>query len=122
MPKTTLYTIPATGSPFLAIPATIPCRYVEVREDESVTPAGLLYQRPNLDRTFSVTEQVGTPSSPDAPQIILGNKLSAQNAQSPLLGLPAQSSGGSAIPATTLLMVKSVGVGATNKIRVIEHE
>lgn len=121
MPKTTLYTMPAAGAAFLAIPATIPCRYVEIREDESVTPQGLIYQRPNLDRSFSVTEQVGTPSSPDAAQIILGNKLASGNAQSALLGLPAQNSGGSSIPATTLLNVKSVGAGG-NKIRVIEHE
>jgi hypothetical protein len=122
MPKTTIYTIPGSGSGFLAIPATIPCRYVEIREDESITPAGLIYQRPNLDRTFSVTEQVGTPSSPDGAQIILGNKLAAGNAKTALLGLPAQNTGGSSIAATTLLQVKSVGAGATNKIRVVEHE
>jgi hypothetical protein len=121
MPKTTLYTMNAAGGAFTAIPATIPCRYVEIREDESVTPQGLIYQRPNLDRTFSVTEQVGTPSSPDAAQIILGNKISTQNAQGPILGLPAQTPGGNAIPATTLLQIKSKGAGA-NVIRVIEHE
>jgi hypothetical protein len=121
MPKTTLYTMNAAAGAFTAIPATIPCRYVEIREDESVTPQGLIYQRPNLDRTFSVTEQVGTPSSPDAPQITLGNKLAAGNAQSALLGLPAQTSGGSAIAATIILQVKSVGAGG-NKIKVIEHE
>lgn len=111
----------AAGGAFTAIPATIPCRYVEIREDESVTPQGLIYQRPNLDRTFSVTEQVGTPSSPDGAQIILGNKLAAGNSKTALLGIPAQNSGGSSIPATTILQVKSVGAGG-NKIRVIEHE
>ncbi|HEV7522998.1 MAG TPA: hypothetical protein VGP89_17990 [Candidatus Angelobacter sp.] len=121
MPKTTLYTMNAAAGAFTAIPATIPCRYVEIREDESVAAQGLIYQRPNLDRTFSVTETVGTPGSPDQPQIILGNKLASGNAKSALLGLPAQNSGGSAIPATTILQIKSKGAGA-NVIRVIEHE
>lgn len=121
MPKTTLYTMNAAAGAFTAISATIPCRYVEIREDESVTPQGLIYQRPNLNGTFTVTEQVGTPSSPDAAQIILGNKIAAQNGQSALLGLPAQNSGGSAIAATIILQIKSVGAGG-NKIRVIEHE
>lgn len=121
MPKTTLYTMNAAAGAFTPIPATIPCRYVEIREDESVTPQGLIYQRPNLDRTFSVTEQVGTPGSADQAQIILGNKLASGNAKSALLGLPAQTSGGSSIPATVLIQIKSVGAGG-NKIRVIETE
>jgi hypothetical protein len=121
MPKTTLYTMNAAGGAFTAIPATIPCRYVEIREDESVTPQGLIYQRPNLDRTFSVTEQVGLPASPDAAQIIIGNKVAVGNAVGALVGLPAYNSGGSAIPAITILQIKSAGAGA-NKIRVIEHE
>lgn len=121
MPKTTLYTMNASGGAFTAIPATIPCRYVEVREDESVAPQGLIYQRPNLDRSFSVTETVGTPSSPDAAQIILTNKEASGNAQSALIGMPAYNSGGSAISATTILQIKSKGAGA-NVIRVTEHE
>jgi hypothetical protein len=121
MPKTTLYTLNAAAGAFTAIPATIPCRYVEIREDESVAPQGLIYQRPNEDRTFSVTETVGTPGTPDQPQIILGNKVAVGNAQGSILGLPAQNSGGSAIAATTLIQIKSKGAGA-NVIRVIEHE
>jgi hypothetical protein len=121
MPKTTIYTMNAAAGAFTAIPATIPCRYVEIREDESVTPQGLIYQRPNEDRTFSVTEQVGTPSSPDGAQIILGNKIAFQNGQSALIGMPAYNSGGASIPAITILQIKSVGAGG-NKIRDTEFE
>ena len=119
MPKTTLYTMNASGGAFTAIPATIPARRVEVREDESVAPQGLIYQKP--DDNFTATYTVGTPAGPDQAQIVLGNVIANAGRHGALLGVPAGNSGGSAIPASTYLKVKSKGAGA-NVIRVVEFE
>jgi hypothetical protein len=104
MPKTTLYSLNSNAGAFTSIPSTIPARRVEVREDESGTAQGLQYQKP--DDNFTNTYSVGTPAGPDQRQI---------------LGLPAQTTGGSTIPATTYLKVRSKGAGTTI-VRVVEHE
>ena len=101
MPKTTLYSLNNNAGAFTAIPSTIPARRVEVREDESAATQGLQYQKP--DDNFTTTYNVGTPGPPDQPQIVLGNPVATGKGGSPLLGIPAQNTGGSSIPATTYL-------------------
>jgi len=119
MPKTTLYSLNNNAGAFTSIPSTIPARRVEVREDESVTTQGLQYQKP--DDNFTATYNVGTPGPPDQPQIALGNPVAQGHGRGPLQGLPAQNTGGSSIPATTYLKVRS-RTGTTTTIRVVEYE
>ena len=119
MPKTTLYPLNTNAGAFTSIPSTIPARRVEVREDDSATTQGLQYQKP--DDNFTATYNVGTSGSPDQPQIVLGNPVAQGHGASPLLGLPAQSTGGSSIPATTYLKVRS-RTATTTTIRVVEYE
>jgi len=120
MPKTTLVTLNGNAGAFTSINSTIPARRVEIVEDQSVSPQGLIYQLP--DDNFTNSYQVAVPGSPDAPQIILGNKESQGRGQGPILGLPQQTPGGQTIPATTYIKVKSAGVGGGNKIRVTEYD
>ena len=119
MPKTTLYSLNNNAGAFTSIPSTIPARRVEVREDEAVTPQGLQYQKP--DDNFTATYNVGSPAGPDQPQIVLGNVVAHGHGYGPLLGVPAQSTGGSTIPATTYLKVRS-RTASTTTVRVVEVE
>lgn len=119
MPKTTLYNLNNNAGAFTAIPSTIPARRVEVREDESVTTQGLQYQKP--DDNFTNTYNVGPPAGPDQPQIVLGNVVGHLSGRGNLLGLPAQNTGGSSIPATTYLKARSRSA-TTTTIRVVEIE
>jgi hypothetical protein len=119
MPKTTLYSLNSNAGAFTSIPSTIPARRVEVREDESGTAQGLQYQKP--DDNFTNTYNVGTPAGPDQPQIVLGNVVAHGHGRGQILGLPAQTTGGSTIPATTYLKVRSKGAGTTT-VRVVEYE
>jgi len=119
MPKTTLYSLNNNAGAFTSIPSTIPSRRVEVREDESVTAAGLQYQKP--DDNFTNTYNCGTPAGPDQPQIVLGNIVAHGHGYGTLLGVPAQNTGGSSFPATVYLKVRS-RTAATTTIRVVEHE
>ncbi|PYP83000.1 MAG: hypothetical protein DMG65_25245 [Candidatus Angelobacter sp. Gp1-AA117] len=119
MPKTTLISLNANTGAFTTITASIPARRVEIREDESVTAQGLQYQKP--DDNFTATFNVGTPAGPDQPQIVLGNPIATGHGSSPLLGLPAQNTGGSSTPATTYLKVRS-RTASTTTIRVVEYE
>ena len=119
MPKTTLYNLNNNAGAFTAIPSTIPARRVEVREDESVTPQGLQYQKP--DDNFTATYNVGSPAGPDQPQIVLGNVVAHGHGYGMLLGVPAQTSGGANIPPTTYLKARS-RTAAVTTIRVVEHE
>lgn len=119
MPKTTLYNLNGSGGAFTAIPSTIPARRVEIREDESVAPQGLQYQKP--EDNFTAVFVCGTPAGPDQPQIVLGNVVAHGHGRGNLLGLPAQNTGGSSIPATTYIKVKSKSATATT-VRVTETE
>jgi hypothetical protein len=119
MPRTSLYNINNNAGAFTSIPSTIPARRVEIREDESVTPQGLQYQKP--DDNFTNTYQCGVPAGPDQPQIVLGNVIAHQGRYGALLGLPAQSTGGASIPATVYAKVRAAGV-STSRIRVVEFE
>lgn len=119
MPKTTLYILNGSAGAFTAIPSTIPARRVELREDESVTAQGLQYQKP--EDNFTATFVCGTPAGPDQPQIVLGNVVAHAHGGGNLLGLPAQSTGGVSIPATTYIKVKSKSATGTT-LRVTEIE
>src|SRR5215471_18174688 len=119
MPKTSLYNLNNNAGGFTAIPSTIPARRVEVREDESGTSQGLQYQKP--DDNFTNTYNVGTPAGPDQPQIVLGNVVGHLKGRGNLLGLPAQTTGGSSIPATTYLKIRSRTATITT-VRVVEFE
>ena len=120
MSKTRLIAnLPANNAAFTPISATICPRRVEIREDESVTPQGLQYQLP--DDNFVTTDMVGTPSTPNGPQIVLGNAESQGRGQGPILGLPAQTPGGNSIAATVLIKIRSNGAGG-NAIRVTESD
>src|SRR5215471_10415462 len=103
MPKTTLYSLNNNAGAFTAIPSTIPARRVEVREDESVTPQGLQYQKP--DDNFTAIYNVGSPAGPDQAQSVPRNLVAHGHGCGTRLGVPAQTTGGSNIPATTYLKV-----------------
>jgi hypothetical protein len=118
MPRTNLYNINSSAGAFINIPSTIPARRVEVREDESVTTQGLQYQKP--DDNFTNTYVCGPVAGPGQPQIILGNVIAHQGHYGSLLGLPAQNTGGSTIPATTYVKIRSKG--AASVVRVVEYE
>src|SRR5437879_4245128 len=105
MPKTTLYNLNSNSGPFIAIVSTIPARRVEIREDESTSPQGLQYQKP--DDNFVSMYTVGTPGAPDQAQIILGNLAAQGGGRGPLVGLPPQSIAASRIAATVYLKARS---------------
>src|SRR5579864_9530233 len=119
MSRTTLYNLNNNAGAFTPIPSTIPARRVEVREDESVTPQGLQYQKP--DDNFTATYNVDSPAGPGQPQIVPGNVVAHGQGYGSLLGVPAQSIGGASIPATTYLKVCS-RTAAVTTIRVVEVE
>ena len=118
MPKTSLYNINSSAGAFTNITSTIPARRVEIREDESVTPQGLQYQKP--DDNFTNTYVCGTPAGPDQPQIVLGNIVAHQGRYGSLLGLPAQNTGGASIPATIYAKIRSKS--SATVVRVVEFE
>lgn len=120
MPKTTLYTLNNSAGAFLTIPSIIPARRVEIREDESVTAQGLQYQKP--EDNFTATFVCGTPAGPDQPQIVLGNVVAHAHGYGALVGVPSFTTGGSTVPATTYIKVRSNSATNTTKIRVTEIE
>lgn len=121
MPKTTLFTLNNNSGLFTSITANIPARRVEIREDESVTPQGLQYQKP--DDNFNNTYVCGTPGPPDQPQIALGNVVGNLKGFGPVLAMPDQSGGKGASGQTAGVYVK-LRSNSTNptKVRVVEHE
>ena len=121
MPTTRLITMNASGGAFTSILATVPARRVEIREDEGTAPQGLIYQKP--DDNFANNYTVGTPGSPDQPQIVLGNTVAFGSGRGPLVGLPQQGSGGAFNfrAADIYIKIQSKGAGG-QKIRVIEFE
>lgn len=118
------YDLNGSGGAFVSIPATIPCRMVEIREDESVTSVGLQYELP--DDGFTQVYVIGVVGSDDQPQIVLGDKVAIQHGRGRILGWPAQTLGGNGpnnnpTGAATLIKLKSA-TAATTKIRVTEYE
>jgi hypothetical protein len=117
MPNLRLINLNAAGGPLVIVVSSIPARYAEFIEDESVTPQGLVYQVP--EDSFVGTYQVGPGTEP----IKLQNDMSQGRGHSPLLGLPAQNSAGAFNfrPADILLKATSA-TASTTKIRVRERE
>lgn len=115
MPNVRLIPLNASGGAFVTINASIPCRRVELMEDEATTPQGLIYQ--SVMDNFVTTNTVGPSTEP----VILGNVIAIGNAKGPVLGYPVYSSGGSSIAATPLVKVKSGGAAVTT-LRVTEYE
>lgn len=121
MSKTRLITLNGNGGPMTAVLATIWSRRVTVREDEAAAATGLQYQKP--DDSFTNTYTVGTPGSPDQPQIDLGNQVARGRGEGPILGGPAQGTSGqfNFRAADTLFKAQGKGAGATT-IRVVEED
>lgn len=117
MPNLRLINLNAAGGAQVNVLSSIPARYAEFIEDESVTPQGLVYQVP--EDGFAGTYQVGPGTEP----IKLQNDMSQGRGHSPLLGMPAQNSPGAFNfrPADTLLKATSA-TASTTKIRVRERE
>ena len=123
MPRTRLIALNGNAGAFVSVLASIPCRYVEIREDEAAAATGLQYQQP--DDNFTQTYVVGTPGSDDDAQIKLGNKVAIGNDAGSILGWPSRTIGGDAPgtvqAATTLIKLRGNGAGGTN-VRVTEYE
>lgn len=118
--NTRLIDVNGSAGAYVSISATLPCIYVEIREDEAGTAQGLTYQLPG--DAFATTYTVGTPSTPDAPQIKLG-QVSAPHRQGPVLGWPEQNIGGSGeVRAATVLIKVRSKTGTATKVRVTEFE
>jgi hypothetical protein len=115
MPKTILYSLNSNAGAFTAIPSTIPSRRVEIIEDEATAPQGIQYTLPNDNFVQQYVLNPGTEP------IVLGNVLAHGHGYGPVLGLPAQNSGGSSIPAATYIKMRSNTATATN-VRVTEFE
>lgn len=122
MPKTSLISLNNSSGAFTSITASIPARRVEIREDESVIPQGLQYQKP--DDNFVTTYVCGTPGSPDQPQIAMGNVVGNLKGFGPVLAMPDQSGGKGVSGQTAGVYVKVRSNNSTNttKVRVVEYE
>jgi|SRR5215469_6447306 len=116
MPNLRLISLNVAGGAQVNVLSSIPARYAEFIEDESVTPQGLVYQVPD---GFAGTYQVGPGTEP----IKLQNDMSQGRGHSPLLGMPAQNSPGAFNfrPADTLLKATSASPSRT-KIQLTERE
>jgi hypothetical protein len=117
MQKRRLVALNGNGGAFTDILATIPCRRVEIREDEAAAPTGLIFQ--TMEDNFVGTYTVGAPTSPD-PQIRLGNAIPQGSGSGPMLGYPPQTIGGKVVAADKLLSLKGKAAGATS-VWVIEY-
>lgn len=102
----------AAGGAQVVVNATIGCRRVEIIEDESVQPQGLIFQ--SIEDNFVNTRQV----SPATEPVILGNAVGQGGGISPLLGLgPQLSTQG---PVASKLWQGTSATAATTKIAVTE--
>jgi len=113
-----LVAVNGSGGAYVSVPAPMFTRMFTVREDEAGTPQGLTYQLP--DDNFVNTYTVGTPGSPDQPQITRGHVSMTGNAMAPLLGLPTQT-GLQARAADTLIKLRSKTVTATS-VRIVFYD
>lgn len=115
MPKVRIVNINAAAGGYTDISATIPCRRMEVIEDDSVTAVGLNFK--TYEDNFATVKNVAPGHEP----IVLGNVVAHGNNAGPVLGWPAQTTGGDSIAATKLISIESRTAGTT-KVRVTEFE
>lgn len=113
-PVNRLVAVNGSGGAFVSILASIPCRRMEIIEDDSVTAQGLDYQLPNDN--FATTFDVTAAHEP----IVLGNVVAAGHGAGPVLGYPAQRTAGESIAADTVIKLRSKTVTATT-VRVTEY-
>lgn len=121
MPKTRLIALNNNGGPLVAVLATGSARRVTGREDEAATTQGLQYVRG--DDTSANLNTVGTPGTPDQPQIDIWDSLPFGERGGKLQGLPQQGSAGSPFfrAADTYFKAQSK-TGTATTIRVIEYD
>lgn len=84
MSKTRLINISATGGGYTDVYATIPCRRVEIVEDDAAAATGLKVKK--SDDAFTAVFAVAATKEP----IILGNVTANQCNGGPILGFPGQ--------------------------------
>jgi hypothetical protein len=119
--RTTLYNINGSAGAFVSIPATQITRRVEIIEDGSANAGvaqGLQYQfddgqTPPYTTVYAIT-------GPEEP-LILGDPVPQGKGYGPVIGKPAQNSGGYAEAATVLCKLKSLSATAT-VVRVTEFD
>ncbi|HLJ25319.1 MAG TPA: hypothetical protein VKY85_01265 [Candidatus Angelobacter sp.] len=117
MPAERLIALNAAGGAQVAVLSTIPARYADFMEDESVAPQGLIYQSP--EDGFAGTYQVGPATEP----LVLANDVARGRGHSPLLGAGQQSSSGAFnFRAADTLLKATSSTQVTTKIRVRERE
>jgi hypothetical protein len=99
---------------FIDVTVSMPCRKVIVEEDpNNGAAAGLQYKLPDDGFVAIKKLEVGG-------QLNLGNSVGQGKGEGPVVGFPAQSSGGTAIAAT--VVAKLLSVGAATKYRRTEVE
>lgn len=116
MPNLRLISLNAAGGAQVVVTATRWCRRVEVIEDESGIPQGLIYQSP--DDNFTGVYQVGAPTEP----LVFENPTAQGGGLGPLLGFPQQGSSGAFNFQAASTLFKATSANAATKIRFRETE
>jgi hypothetical protein len=116
-PRTRLIALNGNGGPLVSVLATGACSRVTAREDEAAAATGLQYVRG--DDVNANLNTVGTPGTPDAPQIDLNDGRTHGAGAVRLQGLGPQAANFGA--ATLLFKAQGKAAGATI-IRVIEYD
>lgn len=116
--KRHIYTLPPLGSAPLAVLASQPSRRVEVAEDGSATPEGivLFYSQDGYAQGYT--------HSPARQPVVLGDTVANAKGKGPWVGLPVQMDAGGTVQlraATTLFKGTSAGATPTN-IEVVEYD
>jgi hypothetical protein len=121
MPHTRLISLNGSGGAFTAVFATQVTRRVEIIEDGSANSGigqGLAYQFNDGSSTpFTTTYTI----EPQTEPIILGNPIPTGTGYSPVIGTPAENSGGYSLAATLLINLKSASTTST-VVRVTEFD
>ncbi len=119
--KTRLVAINGSGGAFTPISATQICRRVDIVEDASGAAGvaqGLAYQYDDGQvPAFTAIYEIAPANEP----LRIGDSIAEGNAFGPVVGIPAQSSGGSSTPATLLCRLRSLTATGT-VVRVTEWD
>jgi hypothetical protein len=104
----------AAGGLFVDVTPTFPCRKMTIDEDpKNGANVGLQYKEASDGFVAIKNLEVGA-------QLVVGNTIAQSDKEGPVIGYPAQNSGGSAIAATVVL--KLLSQGAATKYRKSEVE
>ncbi len=119
MAKTRIIALNNNAGALVSVKTTIPCRRMEIIEDESVAPQGLIWQDKFETVPFATTKQCGASTEPLIFQSDAGPQTSGRGR---LIGYGAQTDDhGQAWGADIILKVQSA-TAQTTKIRVTEYE